>query len=443
MNVLWEYIFVFLPILSISHSFRLIQLRQPVSHNHSRVRQRRGATPFTFFCNPWSSSLDETLQVPKKQNRTLLVFGNGNVGQAVVKHIETEKKEEFETVYVTTRQSQQEKGNDLDFKNETNTIMRNEKFVRYIPFGNEETQQILRNCTHVLITIPPIISKSDLGGNVQEKENSFSYFDPVLDHPNYIKTLLNPSLQNAWIGYVSTTGVYGDHRGAWVNETSECRPSAMKARCYYDIERRWSEEVLDIYRGDLNNNRTAKKTLLRIFRCAGIYGNDFSALHTVLKKKMRKENISQGKKDCVSVETTPNFTSRIHLDDIARAIVASMLLPNQQQLSTIEIYNLADDEPAPRDTVMDYAISLVVDDELMNKPDEVMIPKDKIGERAKRRGRERKRICNAKMKKQLLRSHDKMKFPTYREGLPSILSSLRENGILRQKREKPENEKFF
>jgi nucleoside-diphosphate-sugar epimerase len=385
------------------------------------------------------------------------VFGNGNVAKAITQYISTEKEEEFETIYITTRTPQssslQETANNNHIDSEDlreNQTCPSFVNITYIPFENEQTQQILNSCTHVLITIPPVVvvPKNDLKRTTKKNETTMqvpSYLDPILDNPKYNQSYYNQVLVNvSWVGYVSTTGVYGDHDGAWVNETSDCQPSGLKAQCYYDLETRWAQQV-----------QLLGNTQLRIFRCAGIYGQDFSALHTVLKRG------SSGEEEYGATTTTtttignktrpllveekvvprPMFTSRIHLEDIAQAITSSMLLSEVKNdapdvdadadwadglsNSSREVYNLADDHPAQRQDVMNFARSLLADAGMLNKTNRSKTAAGTMnnsgGERAKRRGRDRKRVCNKKMKRDLLVSCGGLKFSSYREGLGSIL----------------------
>ena len=398
---------LFLPqIISISFQFQPKSLHACISHNLV-CASKRSTTTSTLLQSHHQPFIDEKFSISNvtKQRRTLFVCGNGNVAQSLVQYIDAEKKEEFEAIYVTTRHLRRENSYNFDLGNET--------FVTYIPFESEQSQQILSQCTHALITIPPIISRSN-PGSTEKIERVPSYVDPILDHPKY-----NQAIQNvSWVGYVSTTGVYGDHDGDWVNEKSECRPNGLKAQCYCDVEKRWKRLLENVALGNE----------LRIFRCAGIYGEQFSALHTVLKKGFSEVNIEAAKKTVLK-DNAPRFTSRIHLEDIARAITSSMLLREVKrniplaESSNLEVYNLADDDPAQRQIVMNFARSLLADAGMLtngtNKANAAALSTS--GERMKRRSIDRKRVCNNKLKKVLLLSCGGLKFPTYREGLVSIL----------------------
>jgi hypothetical protein len=196
------------------------------------------------------------------------------------------------------------------------------------------------------------------------------------------------------VSYVSTTGVYGNHNGQWVDESSVtmCKPES-KAAYYLSFEER--------YQSYINPQN------MSIFRCAGLYGNDFSALHTVIKRGgIDWLDKNEGNDD-------DDITSRIHLQDAARSILACMIS------DSCGIYNLADDEPTSRREVMEYAYNLLVH---RNIP----IYKQKggnesnVSERMRRRVNDRKRVRNTKIK-ELLADFGGLNFPSYKEGLRSIL----------------------
>lgn len=279
-----------------------------------------------------------------------------------------------------------------------------------------EIQSFLRNATHVLVTIPPI--------QANYEQNNTSYRNIILDNQNddgedYSKSIRSGS----WVGFISTTGVYGDHGGEWVNESSEARALVgSKAKAFLDTEEQWRQCAIE------------SGFDLSIFRCAGLYSNNASALHTVLKHGV--SSIS-GSSKVAGEDAVESYTSRIHIDDVARAIISSMNkhtrdIENQELFtlgdSSTEVYNLADDLPAPRSQVMTYARNTIVsshDHYRILKSAHSFGKADSIrrsSERSSRRSRENKRIQNAKMKKDLL-PDGKLVFPTYREGLEFILTN--------------------
>lgn len=164
--------------------------------------------------------------------------------------------------------------------------------------------------THLLSSVPP----DDQG-------------DPVLDvHAADIASV--EGLR--WVGYLSTTGVYGDWRGAWVDETSPLRPS---------LDRSWRRVYAETGWMDLWRHHGLP---VHLFRLAGIYGPGRSAI----------DNVRQGKAQRI-VKRGQVF-SRIHVEDLAAVLRASMAKPDPGA-----IYNVCDDDAAPPQTVVAYACELL------------------------------------------------------------------------------------
>jgi hypothetical protein len=231
--------------------------------------------------------------------------------------------------------------------------------VQYIHFS--QAGNILSECTHVLITIPPILT-----------EDLSNYSDPVLDNPFIMENLPN----DLWIGYVSTTGVYGNHKGSCVNESSPtlCRPKT-KAFAYLDVEKRWQQV-----------QRNSPNRRVFIFRCAGLYGDKSSALHTIMLKGIQMDVTTSNR-------TLQNgITSRIHLIDASRAIISTM---GNTQLDG-GIYNLADSCPEHRSEVMNYAKHLLCEANI-TVPFAFQITTNTTSERNQRRVLEQKIVSNEKM----------------------------------------------
>jgi len=334
--------------------------------------------------------------------RRLFIFGNGNVAKSITKCVLSDldpmlRKQSFDSVVCTVRiNNNTTEQPPLVPSNDDDKIV-----LRYVPFlDEEEVVKYLKASTHVVITIPPQIIDS-------KNNNERNYVDSVFDR--YSKTLVSTNI--TWIGFVSTTGVYGNHDGAWVDESSDTKClTGEKAMTYLTMEQRWKELVLNC----------KGKIVFVIFRCAGLYGDSFSALHTVKKKGFYAINKNDG------------VTSRIHLDDVGCAIVSSMTRCcgiNSQSGKICKIYNLADDEPAPRLVVMGFAHKLLCDVGNNNSTviqgfvgEERTTTVRKMSERVQRRSRDRKQVSNAKMKQELLAPND-LKFPTFREGLKSILEN--------------------
>jgi len=221
--------------------------------------------------------------------------------------------------------------------------------------------------THILVSIPP-----DEAG------------DPALDlHADEIAAI--PSL--VWLGYLSTTGVYGDRAGAWVDERSELRPSGKRGRRRVAAEAGW----LDLWR--------RRGVPAHIFRLAGIYGpgrSPFDALRAATAKRIARPG---------------QVFSRIHVDDLASVLAASITRPRPGA-----IYNVCDDEPAAPEAVIAHAASL------LGQPAPPLVPFETAGLSPMARSfwDDNKRVSNALIKRELGIA---LRYPNYRAGLAAILAA--------------------
>jgi len=163
--------------------------------------------------------------------------------------------------------------------------------------------------THILSCIPP-----DKNGK-----------DPVLSS---LKEQLK-SLPLEWVGYLSTTGVYGNTKGDWVSEIDEPNPFQERSHKRLNCEKEWIESGLPV----------------QIYRLPGIYGPGRSTFEAIKNKKIRVIS----KKDQVF--------SRIHVADITNAII--YLLQNKDSLKFYQIINIADDEPCSQLEVIQYCYDLL------------------------------------------------------------------------------------
>jgi nucleoside-diphosphate-sugar epimerase len=236
-----------------------------------------------------------------------------------------------------------------------------QRFERCVPLPEE----ILVGVTHVVDSIPP----DGLG-------------DPVLDLHGADLALL-PRLE--WVGYLSTTGVYGDHDGAWVDETSETRPSSDRSKRRLAAENCW-----------LSWGRQSHVPV-QIFRLAGIYGPGRNAL----------ERVRSGK--AVRVIKPGHSVGRIHVDDIVAVLRAAMANP-----STGPIFNVADDEPAAQSDVLAYAADLLG----VEPPPAVPFGEAELSAMARSFYADRRRVSNQRLKSEL---GIRLLYPTYREGLRALL----------------------
>ncbi|XP_038715929.1 protein YeeZ [Tripterygium wilfordii] len=232
----------------------------------------------------------------------------------------------------------------------------------------------LKYYTHLLVSVPPVVGIGD----------------PVLQHKQLLRsTLMDGNLQ--WLCYLSSTSVYGDSGGAWVDEDYPESPTSESAKLRLLAEEGWLNLAYDL------------GLSMQVFRLGGIYGPGRSAVDTIIKR----EALSEGQKK----RTTKKFTSRVHVEDIIQALKASINIP-----STGRIYNIVDDDPAPREEVFAYASKLV------GKKWPAQIQQNTSGRAellTQKHGE--KRVSNARMKKEL---GVRLLHPSYRSGLQSIINQM-------------------
>ncbi len=192
-----------------------------------------------------------------------------------------------------------------------------------------------------------------------------------------------------WIGYLSTTGVYGDRRGGWVTEQSRLAAQSMEGARRVGAERDW----LEVGRG--------MGLTVTVFRLPGIYGPGRSALDRVRAGEARR------------IVAPGQVFSRIHVDDLAAGLEASIAHPRPGG-----IYNLCDDEPAPNSDVIACAAQLLG----LPVPPEIPLADAGLSPVAQRFYAESKRVSNARAKAEL---GWRPAYATYREGLAAVLAAER------------------
>ena len=229
-------------------------------------------------------------------------------------------------------------------------------------------KSLLNGVTHILNSIPP-----NETGDIVLKE-----ICEILKDSNKIK----------WIGYFSTTGVYGDHDGNWVNETSELKTKVTRSKNRIKAE----SQYLESYK---SNNLP-----VHIFRLPGIYGPDRSVLD-----RIRNKNIKIIKKE-------NQFFSRVHVKDIATCIKMSMDSPTPG-----EIYNVSDDYPCSTQELITYGCNLIG----YKVPEEISFHDKSINEMTKSFYLENKKISNKKIKEKI---GWKPKFKDFKEGLDDIFNTF-------------------
>lgn len=243
-----------------------------------------------------------------------------------------------------------------------------------VPFAREaplaDAARLLAGTTHALLSIPP-----DADG------------DPALDrHGAAIAAL--PALE--WIGYLSTTGVYGDTGGAWVDESAAPAPSGERGKRRLAAERGW--RALGAAHG----------IRVHVFRLAGIYGPGRNALAAVRRGAAKR------------IERPGQVFSRIHVADIAQALAASIARPRAGA-----IYNVCDDEPAPGADVVAHACALLG----VAPPPPVPLEEAGLSPMARSFYADNRRVSNALIKEEL---GVELRYPDYRAGLAALLAE--ENG---------------
>jgi nucleoside-diphosphate-sugar epimerase len=230
-----------------------------------------------------------------------------------------------------------------------------------------EVAEALQEATHILTSIPP----------GPDGDPALIHHGAHLEHA--------PSLR--WIGYLSTIGVYGDSGGALIDETAPTQASSERGQRRVAAEQSWLS--LAARRG----------VHAQVFRLAGIYGPGRSAIDR-LRDGTAHRIIKPGQ-----------VFNRIHVDDIAQAVLAGIGGRGTQQ-----IYNVSDDEPGPPQDVVTYAAELLH----MPPPPEVAFEDAELSPMAVSFYADNKRIANARLRQGL---GVELKFPTYREGLRAILAA--------------------
>ena len=225
--------------------------------------------------------------------------------------------------------------------------------------------EALAQATHVVSSVPPREGR-----------------DPALE---VLQRAVMPRLR--WLGLLSTTGVYGDHGGAWVDEETPLAGTEHRHR-----QRVWQD-------GAWRRLREDQGLPVHVFRLAGIYGPGRSAFDK-LRDGAAHRIVKAGQ-----------VFSRIHVDDIAQAVVASMDRPDPGRA-----YNLADDEPAPPWEVTEHAARLLG----VDPPPVIAFEEADLSPMARSFWADNKRVRNARIKAEL---GVELIHPDYRAGLAAILAA--------------------
>lgn len=216
--------------------------------------------------------------------------------------------------------------------------------------------------------------------SVQPAEDGDPALGPLRD-----ALMAAPNLR--WIGYLSTIGVYGDQGGAWIDEATPPAPTNARTRQRVEIEEAW-----------LELGRDSGKPV-HIFRLSGIYGPGRNAI-TKLRSGTANRLIKRGQ-----------VFNRIHVDDIAGVLMASLAQPRQGA-----IYNVTDDEPGPPQDVITFAAELTG----LEPPPEIPFEQAKLSPMAASFYGESKRVSNALVKREFGYA---FRYPTYREALRDLAAA--------------------
>jgi nucleoside-diphosphate-sugar epimerase len=279
--------------------------------------------------------------------KTLLIFGYGYTGRAIAALAEAHGF----AVTITSR-TPKPAGNMIDFA---------------------AAEPAIAAATHIITTAAP-----DEAG------------DPVLNR--YAAALAEAPAR--YVGYLSTTGIYGNQDGAWVDEDTPPNPASPRAARRIAAEAAWA------------NLANSTSSALDVFRLAGIYGPGRSMLDDLRQGTARR------------IIKPNHLFGRTHRDDIARAVVAAM---RQNPPPGRRIFNITDDEPAASADVVVYAAGL-----LNIPPPEPVLFADALpnmSTMARSFWADNRRVANRKTKAAL---GLEWAYPTYREGLAAILAE--ENG---------------
>lgn len=231
-----------------------------------------------------------------------------------------------------------------------------------------KVEAALKQATHVLVSVPP-----GEGG------------DPVFAAA---ADIIRQSGNLQWLGYLSTTGVYGDTGGKMVDETTPVNPSSPRSERRVAAENDW----LGLHRKN--------DVPVHVFRLAGIYGPGRSPFNAIRQKTAKRIN------------RPGHAFSRIHVDDIGRILAASIQRPNPGA-----IYNVCDNEPAPPAEVTEYACHLL--DVAPPPLEDFETVKDRMSPMALSFWNDNRRVDNSRIRHEL---GVKLAYPDYRSGLHAVLA---------------------
>ena len=289
------------------------------------------------------------------KNINIFCFGFGQVAKNFIKKLSIEKYN-INLSTTTRNNSSKEIYNNITYNS---YLFNSKKFDKNL-VGK------LKEADHILVSIPPENQK-----------------DIVVK--NFSKFLENRKLK--WITYLSSTSVYGDHKGDWVTENSETKTTSLKGRARLEAENSWLSLKIN------------KNLPVQIFRLSGIYSNEKNIL-----SRLKLGNAKL-------INKKGHFFSRIHVEDIACILFESL-----SKFKSGEIYNLADDKPSSSEEIMSHGAKI------LNIHNLKKIEVNEIeNEMLRNFYKDSKKVSNKKIKNYF--SYN-FRFPTYIEGLNYIRNNF-------------------
>jgi nucleoside-diphosphate-sugar epimerase len=231
--------------------------------------------------------------------------------------------------------------------------------------------------------VKPLIWPGDLSEALAQATHVLASAAPDAAGDPFLVAMDMTQSRAEWVGYLSTTGVYGDHQGGWVDEATPLTPASARGRHRVLAEAQWRATGLPVH----------------IFRLAGIYGPGRGPFEKVRDGTARR------------IIKPGQVFSRIHVEDIAQVLLASIQRPNPGA-----VYNVCDDDPAPPEDVLSYAAHLLN----LPEPPEVDYATADLTPMARSFYAESKRVRNARIKTEL---EVRLKYPDYRQGLRALLEA--------------------
>lgn len=199
----------------------------------------------------------------------------------------------------------------------------------------EGARKALQGSSAILCTIPP--SCIEGGGGATSVDLTANTLLQYLRSESFRGDRL------AWLGYISSTGVYGDWQGDWVDESCEPRSENARGKARIAAEEAWSRLGMEEGSNLSNNNSSSSRSEypVHIFRSGGIYG----PLRNVLQSRSKAENVEKRRKE--------TYVSRCHILDLVQVLIESIRKPKPG------IYNVVDDCPSTRDAVTRFSLDLL------------------------------------------------------------------------------------